>query len=74
MQFVVSVGGGLGGVGWGGCDNVPINYNTHVHYKTTVNIYTWVHILDSRRVTILHFQKFNIYIYDILHGVGVGWG
>ena len=23
-------------VGWGGCDNVPINYNAHVHYNTTV--------------------------------------
>ena len=43
-------------MGWGGCDNVPINYNTHVHYKTTVNIYI-IHIN-------LHINiHINIHIY-----------
>ena len=50
------------GVGWGGCDNFPLNYNSHVHHNTTVNMYVYL-CTYSIRAIIVHFKKYNVYIY-----------
>lgn len=54
IQFVVSVGCGLGGVG---VITSLMNYNTHVHHNITVNMNGYTYIPIQLLAIIVHFQE-----------------